>query len=165
MRKSFTLIEILLVVTIVTLFTGYSIVNYNIFSQVKLLEKEANFLVDVLALTKGKAKAADISFICSGLEEFGVYQVEINSSSYNFKQCCRDINTKAITTCGAEIQAYDFSTSISKVSGASRVDFYPLTGNTTDSTIRIKNENSAKCLEISITAIGVITVGDAPFSC
>lgn len=165
LKSGFTLIEILVVLTIISLFTGYSLVTYNSFSQQKTLEKEASYLVDVLSLARGKAQASENSASCSGADEFGGYRVEVNASNYNFKQCCRDIVTKAISSCGSNIQSYNFHSSVSKISGAPAVDFYPLTSGATSTTMRIKHDSLNKCLDISITATGIITVGDIPFSC
>jgi len=164
-EKSFTLIELLVVMTIIILLSGYSLATYNSFTQQKNLEKETSYLVDVLSLARGKAQASEISTTCSGSDEFGGYRVEVNASNYNFKQCCRNISTKAISSCGANIQSYNFHSAVSKISGASIVDFYPLTGGATVTTIRLKNSTVGKCLDISITDTGVITVGDTPLLC
>lgn len=164
-KRSFTLIEILVVVTIIVLFSGYSIVTYSNFTQQKILEKEASVLVDVLSLARGKAHVSEINAVCSGSDEFGGYRVEINGANYNFKQCCRDINTKNISFCGSNIQFYNFNSSVSKISGDPTVDFYPLAAGATETTIRLKSNSVSKCLDIAITATGVITVDNIPFSC
>ena len=166
-EKSFTFIEILVVVTIIVLFSGYSIVTYSNFTQQKILEKEASFLVDVLSLARGKAQVSEINTDCSGsgTDEFGGYRVEINASNYNFKQCCRDINTKSISYCGSNIQSYNFNSSVSKISADPPVDFYPLAAGANETTIRLKSNSLSKCLDIAITATGVITVDNIPFSC
>ena len=164
-EKSFTLIEILMVLTIISLFTGYSLATYNSFSQKKTLEKEASFLGDILSLAMGKAQGADISLSCSGSDEFGGYRVEVNASNYSFRQCCRNVYTKVISSCGSNIQSYNFHNSVSKISGASIIDFYPLTNGATPTTITLKHTSLSKCLDVSITAAGIITVGDIPVLC
>lgn len=163
-RKSFTLIELLVVITIIILFSGLYLATYNNFTQQKNLEKEVSQLVDVLSLAKGKSQASEITLTCVSPEEFGGYRVELSGTDYNFKQCCRDVVTKSISSCGPNIQSYNFSYGISNITGVSTVDFFPLTGGATATTISIKNSSINKCLEVSTTDTGVITVGDL-FSC
>src|SRR5690349_10405255 len=95
---SFSLIEIIIVCAILVLFSGVVLANYNNFNQQKNLEKEVSRTVDVLSLNKSKAQTGDVNTSCSGSNEFGGYRVDVTQSGYNFKQCCRDISTKSITT-------------------------------------------------------------------
>src|SRR3989344_6629755 len=87
-EQSFTLVEILIISAIVVLLSGTMLANYSNFNQQKNLDKEVHKFIDVLSLVKTKAQAADIYYDCSGSDEFGGYTVEIDQSSYNFKQCC-----------------------------------------------------------------------------
>ena len=163
-RKSFTLVELLVVITIIILFSGLSLAAYNNFTQQKNLEKEVSQLVDVLSLAKGKSQASEISLTCVSPEEFGGYRVELSGLDYNFKQCCRDIVTKTISSCGPNIQSYSFSYGISNITGATTIDFPPLSGGATATTINIRSNPINKCLEVSTSETGVITTGDL-FSC
>lgn len=163
--NAFTLIEILIVIAITSIFFGLTLANYNSFNQEKKLEKEASFLYDVLNLAKGKSQASDLNFTCPGGEEFAGYRVDVNASDYSFKQCCRNINTKIITTCGPSIQTYNFPSKLSKISGSSSIDFYPLSGGATAATIIIKNSSINKCLDITISTTGIITSGEDPIIC
>lgn len=156
--QSFTLIEILVVLSIVTLFTGFNITNYYNYNQESSLKKEVQKFVDVLSLAEGKTQTSDINFVCS--DEFGGYRVEISAANYSFKQCCRDTVSKIISSCGITIQSYNFPSNINKISGAATIDFFPLSGGSTNAVIRIKNSSINKCLDISISNNGVITTGD-----
>lgn len=159
-KKSFTLVEILVITTIVVLFTGTLLASYNNFNQQKNSEKEINRFVDVLSLAKSKAQSADIYFGCSGSDEFGGYTITVNDSDYNFKQCCRDVATKNPSICGSVIQTYDFPSSISNISGPTEVNFYPLAEGATPINITIKNTAINKCSDISISETGVISAAD-----
>src|SRR3990167_98954 len=160
-EKSFSLVEILVVVSIILLFTGFSIANYSNFNQESILKKEVQKFIDVLSLVKTKAVTADIDILTDcGADEFVGYRIEINDSSYNFKQSCRDVDTKIISTFGTAIQSYNFPANISKISGESSVDFYPLSAGASRATVTIKNNSISKCIEISISVNGVITAGD-----
>ena len=164
LENAFSLVEILVVVSIILLLTGFSVANYNNFNQENLLKKEVNKFIDVLSLVKTKAVTADINFDCkvefSIDEEFAGYQVGVNTSGYDFKQCCRDVATKAISNCGLPIQSYNFPANISEIFGTTSVIFYPLPSGASIATITIKNSSINKCIDISITANGVITAGD-----
>lgn len=142
--------------------------GYNNFNQYKILERETGKLVDVLSLVKSKAQSADIyfdpstgsDFDCSGSDEFGGYQVEVNQLDYNFKQCCRDVTTKNKTICSPIIQSYALPANVNFLPGTGIIDFNPLSGGVTLSTITLHNSLINKCLNISISETGVITPGD-----
>ncbi|OGK12019.1 hypothetical protein A2954_00215 [Candidatus Roizmanbacteria bacterium RIFCSPLOWO2_01_FULL_37_12] len=166
--KSFTLVEILVVTGIILLFTGMLLAGYNNFNQFKILEREASKLVDVLHLAKGKAQAGEnyfdqttgTYFDCSGSDEFGGYQMELNVTDYNFKQCCRDVATKNITACSSSIQSYSLPVNISITAGTGIINFYPLSGGASQTVLTIDNSVIGKSIDISISATGVIAPED-----
>ena len=164
LENAFSLVEILVVVSIILLLTGFSVANYNNFNQENLLKKEVNKFIDVLSLVKTKAVTADINFDCkvefSINEEFAGYQVGVDTSGYDFKQCCRNVATKAISNCGSVIQEYYFPANISKIAGELSIDFYPLVTGASGATVTIKNNSIDKCIDVLISINGVITAGD-----
>lgn len=165
--RSFTLIEVIVVFTIIVLLTGLSLATYNNFTQQKNLERELNRLIDVLSLAKAKAQASDINFECDGVnpdDEFGGYRVEVSFADYNLKQLCRDSSTKILTNPGPEITSYNFPSNVNKSSGDQNTDFYPLSGGASISTITIRNSTIKKCITISITNTGIIEAGN-PIAC
>ena len=149
-KKSFTLIEILIVISILVIFSGILLASYNNFTQIKTLEQEVNHLVDILSLAKGKTQAGDIEFDCTGMEEFGGYRVEISDTDYGLQQCCRDTLTKSISSCGQYLNIYKFPSYISNLTGPINLDFAPLTGGVNESTLTLKNRYIDKCIDISI---------------
>ncbi|OGK08298.1 hypothetical protein A2767_04330 [Candidatus Roizmanbacteria bacterium RIFCSPHIGHO2_01_FULL_35_10] len=164
-KNAFTLVEILVICTILVLFSGTMLAGYNNFNQQKKLDKEVNQLVDVLNLAKSKARASDLNpadtgFDCSGSNEFGGYSVEINDSDYNFAPCCRDVVTKNPSGCGSVVQTYNFSSVITNISGSTTVNFYPLSEGASPLTVSIKNSAIDKCSDISISETGVISTSD-----
>jgi len=67
-KKSFTLIELLIVVTVIGLFSGLSIAYYNNFTNEKKLEAGADQVYNVLELAKKKTSSGD--FIKSNMRSF-----------------------------------------------------------------------------------------------
>src|SRR3989338_3198476 len=106
--RSFSLIEILVVLTIVILLTGVSIAAFSNYNQESQLNKEVQRLVDVLNLARGKAQNSDINYTCSGSDEFGGYRVALLDFNYDyaFSQCCRDTISKEIIDCASLMQTY-----------------------------------------------------------
>ncbi len=153
-KYSFTLIESLVIVAIIIIFTGFSLAYYNNFTEEKKLETEVKKLVDVLELAKKKASAGDLYTPCS---DFRGYQVTVISSSYSLQFCCGD-------SCGTAIQTYNFPTNIISTTSKT-VIFNPLSAKTTEnSTITVKNTSLSKCVDLTIAASGLITEG-AKYSC
>lgn len=147
-QNSFTLIELLIVVTIILLLSGLSLAYYNQFNEQKKLEKETEKLVDVLELAKKKATSADIGgYSCP---VFSGYQVAVGASSYSLRLCC-----SADCTTNYSIQTYDFPTNIS--STVNNIQFKPLaTGVVTAASIKIRSSAINKCQQISVSLAGVI---------
>ena len=164
--RSFSLIEILVVLTIVILLTGVSIAAFSNYNQESQLNKEVQRLVDVLNLARGKAQTSDINFACSGSDEFGGYRVALLGMGYDFafSQCCRDTSSKDITNCASFIQTYKLPENIRLTANSDSVDFYPLSEGAKPATITLENSSVNKCLDVFILETGVISVGEL-YSC
>ncbi len=146
---AFTLIEILIIISIVVLLIGLSLATYNNFTQEKNLDKEVNRLVDILSLARTKAQVSEVNPACPVGEEFVGFGVEVNASNYSLKQNC------SVTV--TNIQTYSFPANIRKISGMSQVNFYPLSAGATNGTINIQNNTIIKCLQITVSSTGVIS--------
>lgn len=162
--NGFTLIEIIIVVAIIILFSGLSLVYYNNFNEQTKLKEEARKLVDVLELAKKKASSGDTPTSCEG--GFNGYRVDVNANSYSLSSCCGGIcnTTSPVTT-------YNLPTSLTTYAGTGYIQYSQLNlaiNMTISSPIKIKNSslsNSANCLEINITSNGIVTNDDQFKSC
>ena len=154
-RKSFTLIEILITITIVILFSGITLAYYNNFTEDQKLKSESKRLISVLALARKSASAgvsdpADCSI-------FDGYKVVISETNYILQRCCSScviINNNYVCTqdCTNNVQTYNFDKNI-KVKTGIDILFQPLSlgAKTTppDQNI-ITIKNSLKCIDITI---------------
>lgn len=152
-QLSFTLIELIVVVAIVALFSGTSLAFYNQFNETKKLEVETSKLVDVIEFAKKKAVAGDLSQVaCS---DFNGYQVNMVADRYHLILCCNGI-------CNNNIHSYLLPSNIG-VSAATRgsITFPPLLKGITSTYISYQLLNSyfspAKCKQININIAGLIT--------
>jgi prepilin-type N-terminal cleavage/methylation domain len=161
--KSFTLIELLIVTTIILVFGGLSLSYYNNFTQQQTLKKEAQKLVNIFELAKKKASSGDLSGLtCNG--GFNGYRVNLTNSSYSLWLRCGN------TSVSPAVFSYSFPNNISITNGSGDYYFSELSlkiqipSNPT-TTITIKNSNISRCLTITISSSGVITLSDNFISC
>lgn len=171
MKKSFTLIELLVTISITIIFLGITLTQYNTFTEQTKLKNEAKKLVDVFELAKKKASSADLGqLICNG----GFLGYEVNTtqtSSYTLNLRC------ATAPISQLIATYNFPNSnISTLSGAGLFRFKQLTlgleYKTTEAaapsappTIQIKNSIISKCVNITISAVGIIELDETLTGC
>jgi len=158
--RSFTLIELLVTTTIILIFGGLSLAYYNNFTQEKSLKNEALKLVNTLEIAKKKANSGDLSGrTCDG--GFNGYQVNVTSSGYSLSLRCGGASISPA------VFSYSFpsSSNISISGGTGNYDFRELNLNSTSGTIRIKNLNISKCLDITISSAGIITLSENFISC
>ncbi|MCX7881307.1 MAG: hypothetical protein N2482_02210 [Patescibacteria group bacterium] len=150
-RKYFTLIETLIVVTIIITLSGLSLAYYHNFNEEKKLETNADKLIDALELAKKKANSSDYgNYSCLN---YSGYRVSISSSQYILSLCCNSDCSSYIN-----IANYNFSSNIQAVASYS-VRFYPLNKFQSE-IIQIKNTLLNRCINIDISSLGVITKGD-----
>jgi len=160
MKKGFTLIEIIITTSIILLLSGLSLtLTYN-FNQEKILRNEALKLVNILEIAKKKANSGDLSGLtCNG--GFNGYQVNVTSSGYSLWLRCGG------NSVSSAVFSYNFpsSNNISIISGTGNYNFRELNLTSTAGTIQIRNSNIGKCLTITISSSGVITLSDNFISC
>ena len=156
-NKGFTLIELLVVTAIILLFSGINLARYNDYTQELKLKNEAKKLVDVLELAKKKALSADL--FDKNCTNFSGYQVTISSSSYLLSFGCAAIYST--------VQNYNLTTNIRVTTGTGNYSFSPLMINPSfiSNTIRLRNSSISKCVNISISAIGVVELNETLISC
>jgi prepilin-type N-terminal cleavage/methylation domain-containing protein len=160
MKKSFTLIEILVVISIMSIFIGMGLAQYNTYTEQTKLKNDAKKLVDVLELAKKKSLSADL--FDKNCASFTGYKVTISSGSYLLLFGCSSIYSV--------VQTYNLVTNITITAGTGDYNFPPLMNNPNfiSNTIRLTNSaisTANKCIDISISAIGVVELNETLIGC
>lgn len=154
MNKStgFAIIELLVVISIVLIFAGFSIPQFNLYTQQAKLKSEARKLVDVLELAKKKALAADL--MDKNCTNFTGYRVIVSTNSYSLLFGC--------TSVYSVVQNYNFLTNITATVGTGIYNFSPLMNNPSfiSNSITVKNSLINKSVIISISPIGIIELNE-----
>jgi prepilin-type N-terminal cleavage/methylation domain-containing protein len=151
-NKGFTLIELIVVIGIVSLFTGISIAKYNENASQLKLRNEAKKLVDVLELAKKKALTGDL--LDKNCADFRGYRVIIGSGNYSLNFNCGGTYT--------EVQNYNLTTNNSIIGGTGNYDFTPLMINPIfpATAISVKNSSINKSIKVNISSIGIIDIDE-----
>jgi len=160
--RSFTLIELLITTAIIFVFSGLSLAYYNNFTQQQTLKKEAQKLVNIFELAKKKASSGDLSGLLTCNGGFNGYQVNVTNSSYSLLLRCGGASVSPA------VFSYSFPNNISITSGSADYYFRELNLKIelpANPIIIIKNSNISKCLDITISSSGIITLSDNFISC
>ena len=155
--KGFTLIELIVVIGIVSLFTEIFIARYNENTGQLRLRSEAKKLIDVLELAKKKALTGDL--FDKNCSNFTGYRVTITSNSYLLLFGCSSVYST--------LQSYNLTTNIAVATGTGNYNFTPLIINPVFAfdTIRFKNSVINKCVDVTISPIGIIELNETLISC
>lgn len=145
-NAGFTLIELVVVISIIALMTGLSIATYNNFNLEQKLTTDAKKLVDTLDLARKRTLSADLAQ--NTCDNFNGYSVTVAANAVTTSICCSG-------SCTA-VNSYSFQQGIDAATTASFA-FKALTANTTASAIKLRNTSLGKCIPINITANGIIT--------
>lgn len=162
MKKAFTLIELIVVVSISMMFFGLTLARYNNNAGQLKLKNEAKKLVDVFELAKKKALSADLPItpgpIPTFCPDFTGYQIKILEGSYSLLFGCASVYTP--------IQNYNLTSNISIISGTGDYNFPPLMNNPnfSDSSIVFYNSAIGKYVEVTVSPIGIVTFVDSILS-
>lgn len=158
-NKAFTLIEILVVTTIILLFSGVVLTRYNNYTQELKLRSEAKKLLDVVELAKKKAVSAELFDI--NCTSFTGYRITISPSAYSLLFGC--------ASAYSSVQDYDLTSNITVITGTGTgdYDFPPLMINPIfiSNTIRFKNSVISKCVDISVSALGIFELDETLVGC
>lgn len=168
MKKAFTLIELIIVVMIMSLFVGVGFSTYLTQIQAKKLDKQVNAFVDTLYKTRDRTVSRDLAHGVIGCTTFGGYRVRIRitadpTTDNSFRQQFFCTTPSSIAGQGTWyfMDGMEF-----KLSADTYVTFtYPSGCTTTacnaaNQVITIKNPNINKCKDVTINALGNITTGD-----
>ena len=153
MNKGYTLLEILLVLTIILVLLGGVTVTYTRYNAQKSMEKDVLAFKDVVTLAREKTISRDIgnTLNCTTFTGYRV-QVEPTTSTYRLYRMCAGLSIPAIST---------YQLQLSRVPGAAliNIDFlYPYgTLSGAAQTIRFNNTRMSGCQQVLINAAGVIS--------
>lgn len=151
-KSAFTLLELIIVISIILLFGGLTLAYYNNFTEDQKLTSTASKFVDVLELAKKKAGSADTSMCASvagitpAVEKYTVS--ENSNTSYRLAPNC--------TATSPTNQDYQTESGVIFQSFPNPIDFKPLTGGATSTCIVIKNNSNAKCRYVKVETSGAI---------
>lgn len=154
-RSGFTLIELIVVIFIIILFSGMSIAYFGTFGEEKKLVDEVKRIEATLYLARSKANSADAADP-STCTDFRGYRVSfVDPSTFDLEKNCGGTYTL--------IQEHVISQGITISSSTPlRVLFRPLnvgTDLTAPTTITLRNAKTSSCIDISLTPLGVINEG------
>ncbi|MBI5127128.1 prepilin-type N-terminal cleavage/methylation domain-containing protein [Candidatus Roizmanbacteria bacterium] len=154
---AFTLIELIVTLSIILIFVTLTLPNFNIYSQQLKLKNDAQKFVDIFELAKKKAITSDLyDQSCS---QFNGYRITLDANSYILKFGCAGVYQN--------IQTYNFDPNNTSITGVGDFDFPPLglNINLSISAIRFKNTAINQCIDISVSRIGIININNSLVSC
>jgi len=160
-NSGFTIIELLVVISIMVLFIGATLAQYNNYTQQLKLKNEAKKLVDVIELAKKKALTSDLQD--KNCISFTGYRITTSAGAYSLLFGCNAVYTL--------IQNYNLSTNITiTASGRGNFDFPPLMQNINFNinSIQIKNtgiNGNNQCVTISVSPIGIVDLNETLINC
>lgn len=162
-RFGFTLVEVLVVTSIMLVTTGFGIARYNDYTQQRRLDHEAKKLVSVFELASKRAISGDSSAACADFQ--GVQVAITKTGSYTVRRCCEGACTSAQSTIYTSAQLPNGINIAAPPSDATYL-FNKLTqavtiNPPTSQTIILQNTLSSKCLTVTVSPVGIIKLGIA----
>lgn len=164
-QKGFTLIEIIISISIITLLSGMAIVQYDNLSEQKKLDYETKRFVDALELAKVKANSSDSS-LCSGAAitpEVQGYAVNLTVTNYQLMPHC------IVGTPQPVNYQIDPKVQIVVTPVPTQINFFPNSSGATTSCVNVKIRTSSKCNYIKVEQSGLISndicASGCPCSC
>jgi type II secretory pathway pseudopilin PulG len=157
MKKAFTLIEVVISIGIIIVFAALVMPRYNDYNNELKLKKETRRIMSTIELAKKKALSSDLyNPSCTSFEG---YRVEVAANSFTLHFMCE----------GAQqmIQSYPLDSNVSITTGTGNMDFAPIGANTSIpiGTIRLRNDSIGKCIDITVTPLGIVSTNDTLFAC
>jgi prepilin-type N-terminal cleavage/methylation domain-containing protein len=154
MTKGYTLIELLIVVAIVLIFTGLSLAYYNQYTDETTLRSEAKQVIDVIELAKKKASSSDTEGdnICV-LSDYRLVVAAPNKYSLQW-QCAGDASPSTV-------KEYTLANGLS-FGGDITIIFKPMTAGVSfepsgQNQIDIRHLGLDKHIAITVSSAGIVT--------
>ena len=156
--NGFTLIEIIITISIISLLFSAMIAYYNQANEQKKLTTAIQKLDDVLHLVQKKATVGEI--IEQDCTNFTGYQIEFTEHGYAAYFCCNDIcNDSNHSDHLISTYTLDSSLTFALVPAVSSIHFLPLTGRIDgNDDITIKISNLSKCSQIIVENSGLMSL-------
>ena len=164
-KVGFTLIEIIVVISIMTILLGVGTVSYNYFNQQKSVEKDAEFIRDKINITRERAVNRDIA-ANTGCVNFDRYELSFNVTSnpqsFTVTLFCTNPNVQRVV----DTFNLDGSRVINPNSNfvVQFISPYGCTNascNAASRTIIFENNTGQQCISITIDALGKSTIGQS----
>lgn len=156
--SAFTILEILIVISIVLLTTSVAVVSTRSYSQAQTLDAQTRVVTETLELAKKKAASGDKSACSSTLNG---YEVSITSATtFNLNAACSagDVLVQSYTI------ADKTAVTIVDYTSADTL-FPPLVQAMTQNCIVLQDSRSESCRRIDISVIGTIDTQPGACSC
>jgi len=166
LNAGFTLIEIIIVITIMGLLLGMGSVSYNYFSQQKSVEKDAEFIRDKINLTRERTVNRDIA-ANTACATFDGYELRFNRGSpqsFTVRLYCNN------RTIQRDIETFNLDGSRVIPNTSFVIQFLPPYGctnaacNAAPRTIVFENNSSTQCMNVTIDTLGKTTFSK-PYVC
>ena len=168
MKKGFTLVELIVVISIMSIFGGVGFTVYTRNIQTKELDRQVDAFVNVLSLTRNKAISRDITpnAACTRFDRYDVLVWQTSSPpQYRVRFVCT--TPASSLDVGSTYSMSPNMTVTGLPASPSDIQFHHPYGCTTDAcnavtptTIVIRNTSNARCKDVIINRLGSITVGD-----
>lgn len=155
-EKSFTMIELIVVITLILLFTGFSIGYYNQYTEQKKLESGGRRVSTILDLTRAKTISGDSS-LCGTLDA-----TTAKVESYSFDVLDPDeyaLQPKCVVGIPTPIY-YKTETNIIFTTTPLSIPFFSVSGGATCSYVYLKNtklSDAIACRYVKITSTGLVS--------
>lgn len=154
-KKSFTIIEILISLIIISIFSIFSLSSYRRFSEEKKLETTTDHIIATIELAKKKAMSGDTKDFknCPLGNSFG-YATVISYNILKLLLCCDQLCENNYLISKYLLPANIVVNSTEDI----LTKFMMVSGNviTNYQSFRVYNEKIGRCYEVTISPIGVI---------
>lgn len=147
MKSGYSLLEVLVAVTIIGILTGSSLVGYNRFQGRQGLKSAGEQLVSDLRLTQQKALSGEkAAGWCQGLTDSltGWRLIFTSAAVYDIRGVCSSGTTTVF-------KSITLPNSATKSAGSNSVDFAAVNGTTTDASFTLSRQLGTSTSQITVT--------------